>query len=378
MKKLGITLAGLFTCLSSFACLNIYYDIDEQGHLHRVVEEDVRFYTGFNKKALYSRLQELKTLLDTNPGMEVLSDYAVTLLKLGRVKESLTILRSLQDAYPEEYQLAANLGTAYELAGELDSAYQYIELGTKLNPKAHGGSEWVHLAVLKTKMILKEDTTYLQDHTVLELDSLKESDTVVLKHIQIQLQERIPFMPGKDNIMASLVEDLGDCYARTASVELGKALYALAVNYYGARKEQLQPKINRMLKYRYDRQQKYGKGGGRPLSSNEINDSTRKKYGMEATPMTFGGISYRQLLMQTPNMDYKPDWDQSLLQTDSLLATINLEPIVNAKPEPRDQKKHHVNSLHDGEKDPVWTYAFVVIALGGIGYAIYRSWKRKS
>tara|TARA_B110000046_G_C13024495_1_gene413104 strand:+ start:2444 stop:2677 length:234 start_codon:yes stop_codon:yes gene_type:complete len=62
----------------------------------------------------------------------MLSDYAVYLMKAGRVDESLAILKELNKNLPQEYQIAANLGTAYELNGELDSALFYINAESKL------------------------------------------------------------------------------------------------------------------------------------------------------------------------------------------------------------------------------------------------------
>ena len=71
----------------------------------------------------------------------MLSDYAVYLMKAGRVDESLAILKELNKNLPQEYQIAANLDTAYELNGELDSALFYIKRGIEINPDAHAGSE---------------------------------------------------------------------------------------------------------------------------------------------------------------------------------------------------------------------------------------------
>lgn len=53
-------------------------------------------------------------------------------MKLGKADVALEILKELNYHYPNEYKIVANLGTAYELNAELDSALKYIKKGIKL------------------------------------------------------------------------------------------------------------------------------------------------------------------------------------------------------------------------------------------------------
>jgi hypothetical protein len=54
----------------------------------------------------------------------VRSDYAARLVHRGESKKAAGILEAVERSYPGEYIVAANLGTAYELSGDLAKAHQ--------------------------------------------------------------------------------------------------------------------------------------------------------------------------------------------------------------------------------------------------------------
>src|SRR5689334_16973894 len=51
-----------------------------------------------------------------------LADKGALLVRLGEPAKAVEVLRAAQRAYPSHFKIAANLGTAYQLAGELDQA----------------------------------------------------------------------------------------------------------------------------------------------------------------------------------------------------------------------------------------------------------------
>jgi len=61
------------------------------------------------------------------------------------------MLIGIERWHPGLYATAANLGTAYELLGNVDSAYYWIEEDMRRNPQGHEGSEWMHLCILSAK-----------------------------------------------------------------------------------------------------------------------------------------------------------------------------------------------------------------------------------
>lgn len=307
-KVLIILLSSFFYCNHGTACLNYYYSIDHEGHLHSADDLRRAFNTNFNKKLIERKLKKLEVRLKKEKDYKLLSDYAVFLLKAGRIEESLEILKTLSRHYPSEYQIAANLGTAYELSGNVELAIQFIKKGIALNPDSHGGSEWVHLKVLETKLKLKVDSLYLSNHSVLNLTEDEKNSSTIREQIIIQVRERFPFSPSSsDQIMANLLMDLGDCYSKTASIEFAKVLYTIAKTYYGASKEVVEEKINKILKLRkkYSNVQPEQEGKGDHIK--------------------IGGIRYKTMLDDNNPSNYKIDWDKILTNVDELLSHIEMD-----------------------------------------------------
>ena len=236
MKKLLLLLFTFLFTSYSFACLNYYYGVDGHGHTH-VYEGKTpapAFNKNFNLISTESKLVKLLPTISEKGDYKLLSDYAVLLLKGGKHKLALDVMQILYHNHPDEYQLAANLGTAFEINGNLDSAIFYINRGMELNPDAHEGSEWVHIKVLETKAKLITDPSYLTSNSVLNLSEEDKENEAIRNQIQIQVQERFPFTAGPDPIMASILIDLADCYKQTKSIEFAAAIYKLSNSYYGA------------------------------------------------------------------------------------------------------------------------------------------------
>ena len=73
------------------------------------------------------------------------NDYAVALMYLGRSSEAVELLKKLETENPGKYEIAANLGTAYELAGNNLEAHRWIKEGIQRNEESHFGTEWLHV-----------------------------------------------------------------------------------------------------------------------------------------------------------------------------------------------------------------------------------------
>jgi tetratricopeptide (TPR) repeat protein len=306
MKKLFIiaVLVLLFSWQSK-ACLNYYYFVNKEGNYYMSDTIIRAFNLNFNKERNLTKLKNSYSRLSREHDYRILSDYSVSLLKLGNVKTALELLIALEKAHPEEYNLAANLGTAFELNGMPDSALKYIRLAITINPSSHGNSEWVHEKVLETKLQIKDKPKYLADHTVLQLTGSQKKDSMIRKQIELQVRERFPFCKGPDPIMASLLTDLGESYCEQLSVEYGKALYQIAQKYYGDTTGALKEKIKEAQLY--------------------INKYADKKIElplnrrMEASYQKIGYFSYKQLLDDNDPEHYMVDWTTIDLNVKTLL-----------------------------------------------------------
>jgi len=302
----------LFSTLSGKACLNYYYSIDEEGTLSNIDHLHGHFQP-FQQNFDQAKLVKQLTLINkkNNPSFKDLSDYAVIIMKLGKIDEAVEILSRLHYAYPDEYQIASNLGTAYELSGNIDSAMKYIDQGMFLNSGAHGGSEWIHLKILETKKTLIKDSLYLTQNTILQLTEEDEKDTILLQQIAIQLHERFPFITPPNPIIADLLIDLGDCYAKTISIEYAKAIYTIAQNYFENNSSELQEKIDRMISLRNN-------------YHDQRTELRKKSIDGDYTHELVSGVRYKTLLKDNSDNSFALNWKNILTDPKTLLAKLNL------------------------------------------------------
>jgi tetratricopeptide (TPR) repeat protein len=136
------------------------------------------------------------------------NDYAAALMYLGRAEEAVGELEHTERLFPGDFSIAANLGTAYELAGDVKSARRWIEEGIRRNPEDHLGTEWLHLAILDAKLRLKGDPAWLHEHNVLELQAERDPSETA-RAIAYQMNERLNFVSSDDPIVADLFYQAG-------------------------------------------------------------------------------------------------------------------------------------------------------------------------
>lgn len=131
------------------------------------------------------------------------TDYAVALIHLGRTADAIKVLAGQEQRRPGLYATAVNLGTAYELAGNLEKAAAWIAEGMERNPAGHAGTEWLHLALLKARIQIRDNAYWLEHHRVLE-NAPARSDAEVLRAIEYQLGERLRFVAPADPVVCDL------------------------------------------------------------------------------------------------------------------------------------------------------------------------------
>lgn len=156
---------------------------------------------------------------------------AVEAIVLGDPHRAISLLEGIEKATPGLYSTAANLGTAYELAGDNAKALKWITEGVARNRESHYGTEWLHQQILETKIRLAADPQYLTSHRVISLPERFNNDTRVevkgsertVKEIawaiNYQLRERMVFVKPPDPVVADLLFTLGEIEAHIGAVE---------------------------------------------------------------------------------------------------------------------------------------------------------------
>lgn len=245
----AITILSVFLAMgmSAVACVNI-----TQTRL-----DGAAVTTGYStirlldlKKALATDLrpegERMEASLRAATDINGRSDYAVALMYLGRAEEAVARLKALEQEHSGEYFVAANLGTAYELAGNNAEALRWIQEGIRRNPESHEGTEWLHVRILEAKIQEEKDPTYFEHHSVLDVDPTNPTNTVpeelqgsgnkmvlewVKRALLHQLNERLQFVKPPDKPVAGLLFDLAMLEAGTHSLEPATKLLELAKDY---------------------------------------------------------------------------------------------------------------------------------------------------
>jgi LPXTG-motif cell wall-anchored protein len=228
------------------------------------------------------------------------------------------MLQRLYRQHPGEYTLAANLGTLYELNGKPDSALYYIRRGMALNPGSHHGSEWVHVRMLQAKLNGQKDPDWLAHHSLLGIqaraakDAAEESDGYLdtVAHITYQLQERIPFTPAPDRLMARLLKEYADLIAREFSIESAFTAYQMALVYDPADADGNRQKLSELtpllkkagiwepdLAYYFPADPQAAAGGEAPAAGGVSGEAVRSSslwygYALAGGALLLGGVFY--------------------------------------------------------------------------------------
>lgn len=172
-----------------------------------------------------------------------LSDHAAILVRLGRLDDAILLLEDVEKRTPGNYYVAANLGTALELKGDLAGAMRWIAVGIRRNPESHSGTEWLHVKILEARLALERDPHWLETHSVLGIDFGSQpkpvsSNAPLKRHLgharralEYQLHERMSFVSPPDPVVGDLLFDLSNICALTFNVEHAQAVLALAFEY---------------------------------------------------------------------------------------------------------------------------------------------------
>ena len=135
------------------------------------------------------RIVDRKKKLKDKSLPELYDDLGVAYDKLGMSKEAIETATKCEQLFPDRYETAANLGTFYIHAGNLEEGLKHISRALEINPDAHFGRERYQKLLVEYllskqrdgKISLPLDTTWPAE----ELNSHKERGFAIFCQTQL-------------------------------------------------------------------------------------------------------------------------------------------------------------------------------------------------
>jgi tetratricopeptide (TPR) repeat protein len=241
-----VCLAMLFNLSQVEACMWIH-GTTIHGHFVSKEGELDSNYLAYMKN---EKIVDIKSLFrdyvydHSNPVGEA-NDKAVQTLLLGNASKAVEMLEKIEHENPGFYYTAANLGTAYELAGNDSKALEWILEGIRRNPESHMKTEWLHARILEAKIKLQEQPDWFKTTTItmIELDRINEADYEISTAQGIQnmgdvrfalyeqLSVRMLLVKPRDGIVAQLLIELAHLEHILGFQESTIGILNLAINY---------------------------------------------------------------------------------------------------------------------------------------------------
>jgi tetratricopeptide (TPR) repeat protein len=177
MKK-AILLAALFL-LPSSARAGLYYSGEQYAELpsrlrgflidHRALRAAARERPGDvpvtplrdDYRAAAERLEKLAKSRALTA--DEAADLGALDVRLGRIDKAMGVLVPAARKHPDHFHLAANLGTAFQLSGDLDRAAEYLTEAVRLAPAKQKSFEEYHLKLVRLRAKERKGTTTLDD-----------------------------------------------------------------------------------------------------------------------------------------------------------------------------------------------------------------------
>jgi tetratricopeptide (TPR) repeat protein len=155
-------------------------------------------------------------------------NYGLYLVYDRQYEEAEKVFGKLANKHPAKYEAAANYGTILEVNGKTQEALKWIKKAIEIDPNSHDGSEWLHVAILESK--LRGDKVVVGSKlTGIDFGKADAPEATVSeqelkrlqKHLYFQLNERITFIEAPDTYIAGLLFELGN-----ATLQLGEKAHA--------------------------------------------------------------------------------------------------------------------------------------------------------
>jgi tetratricopeptide (TPR) repeat protein len=239
MRYIVIFILIISTATKSYCCLNEYRTL-LGGEVVFTDAEHLVPSPRYNKVELLEKLNHAYNAYKSSRNLTDYSDYGVALAFNGEFQKANAIFLEIEKKTPNLYETASNIGTTYELLGQIDSAIYWLNKAIKINPLSHNGSEWIHLKILEAKKATNGNQQMLSKMDILSLglgeNLLPENKEnidldAVKKQIYSQLHERMSLIQPKDPVIARLLFDLGNVTAISDNLEETLLIYEKAREY---------------------------------------------------------------------------------------------------------------------------------------------------
>ena len=102
-------------------------------------------------------------LKDGKLSPDEIADLGALYVRLGDAAKALEVLQPAQRDHPRNFRLAANLGTAWQLSGDLDQAAACLEQSADLAPGRYQKAEKLHLRLVRLRGRPPRDAQDLDD-----------------------------------------------------------------------------------------------------------------------------------------------------------------------------------------------------------------------
>ncbi|MXS72882.1 hypothetical protein GSF70_16850 [Flavobacteriaceae bacterium W22] len=236
------------------ACLN-YYIVGTDVHGKKVHTEGERYFpveiNSFDKTDYIERAKSDLRNYQITKNMGSYLNYATSLVYLGEYDKAINIFNYIDKIEPNKYEIASNLGTAYELKGDNFNALKWIKKALDLNKDSHHGSEWIHVKILAKKLGFIKSENFLGidfGKKVIPTSTYsKDNLNDILFDLSYQLSERTQFVKPKDIIVGKLFFDFGNVLSLSYDLESAKKAYEISQK-YGCKNPLLQKRIDYFTK----------------------------------------------------------------------------------------------------------------------------------
>jgi tetratricopeptide (TPR) repeat protein len=163
----------------------------------------------------------------------------------GNYDAAIRKLLALEGIHPGRQATAGALGTAYERAGDYESALRWINTAIDRDPQTRAGTEWLHARILQARMDLNTDPDRLTRSPIVPLSeaglpldgnaylpcarALSADD--LMDALYYQLAEQMLFIKPEDPVVADLLHSFARLEETVSHPEAASAFRALAREY---------------------------------------------------------------------------------------------------------------------------------------------------
>jgi tetratricopeptide (TPR) repeat protein len=158
--------AGLYYSGESFADLPSQWRgflIDQRALRTIAVQAKGVEPTPLRKEYLEAAAKLEKSAKERKLTADELADLGALHVRLGELDKAIGVLRSAQRDHPQHFRIAANLGTAWQLKGDLDQAARCLEQSVKLAPGKYEKAEEYHLKLVRLRRGQPKDAQDFDD-----------------------------------------------------------------------------------------------------------------------------------------------------------------------------------------------------------------------